>query len=277
VQGGEKDVPELPEVETIRRSLEKLIGGQTVTAVDIREQRLRRPLTPNFATALTGRTIHNIKRRGKYLHLYLDDDQVWLIHLGMTGQLLVGNPDAPVLLHDHILIALSNGQQLRYNDTRRFGLMMLGSEDEINTQTGLGVEPLEPTFTAQYLWIKAKTTKRTIKDLLMDQKIVAGIGNIYASELLFRAGVRPGRVASTLSRSAAERVVKAAKAVLREAVRHRGSSISDYLDGEGRPGSFQARFCVYDREGQPCRSCKTPIRREIRGGRSAFFCPTCQR
>jgi formamidopyrimidine-DNA glycosylase len=154
--------------------------------------------------------------------------------------------------------------------------MAVGSEEEIATLTGLGVEPLSPAFSRCYLWNKAQSTQRTVKDLLMDQRVVAGIGNIYANELLFRAGVRPGRVAATLSRQAVARVVKAAKAVLREAIRHRGSSISDYLDGEGQPGGFQERFRVYDREGEPCRVCKTAIQREIRGGRSAFFCPSCQ-
>ncbi|MBI3301094.1 MAG: bifunctional DNA-formamidopyrimidine glycosylase/DNA-(apurinic or apyrimidinic site) lyase [Deltaproteobacteria bacterium] len=269
-------MPELPEVETVRRSLERLIAGQTIAVVEVREPRLRRPLAPDFVSALTGRAICQVGRRGKYLHLGLDNGQVWLVHLGMTGQLVVGKPDEASRPHDHILIVLGNGQCLRYNDTRRFGLMAVGSEEEIAALTGLGVEPLSPAFSTRYFWIKAQGTQRAVKDLLMDQRVVAGIGNIYASELLFHAGVRPARIASTLSRPAAERIVKAAKAVLREAIRHRGSSISDYLDGEGQPGNFQERFHVYGREGEPCRVCATPIQREIRGGRSAFFCPTCQ-
>jgi formamidopyrimidine-DNA glycosylase len=270
-------VPELPEVETVRRSLERLIVGQTVVAVEVRDPRLRRPLAPDFAAILTGRAVQQVKRRGKYLHFCLDDGRVWLVHLGMTGQLVVNDPGRPLLPHDHILLALSNGRHLRYNDTRRFGLMAIGSEEEIVALTGLGVEPLSSRFTAHYLSDKARATRRTIKDLLMDQRVVAGIGNIYASEILFRAGVQPHHLSSALSRDAAERIVKAAKAVLREAIRHRGSSISDYLDGEGQPGSFQGRFRVYDREGEPCQVCAALIRRETRGGRSAFFCPTCQR
>jgi formamidopyrimidine-DNA glycosylase len=270
-------MPELPEVETVRRSLERLIVGQTIATVEVREPRLRRPLASDFAAALASRAICQVGRRGKYLQVSLDNGQVWLIHLGMTGQLVVGHPDAIPRPHDHIMIVLGNGQCLRYNDTRRFGLMAVGSEEQVAAWTGLGVEPLSPAFSPHYLWSKTQRTQRTIKDVLMDQRVVAGIGNIYASELLFRARVRPACVAAALNRQAIERIVKSAKVVLREAIRHRGSSISDYLDGEGQPGSFQVRFRVYDREGESCRVCTTPIRREVRGGRSAFFCPTCQR
>lgn len=275
--GREKDVPELPEVETVRRSLAPFVTGATIATVEVREPRLRRPLAPDFAMALTGRTILRVTRRGKYLHLHLDDSRVWLVHLGMTGQLVVENLGETLLPHDHILVVLSTGRRLRYNDPRRFGLMALGTENEIDTLAELGVEPLSRAFTGGSLWEKVRRTRRTIKDVLMDQRVVAGIGNIYASELLFRAGVRPGRIAATLSRPLTERIVKAAKTVLREAIRHRGSSISDYRDGEGRRGGFQNRFRVYDREGEPCPDCHTRIRRETRGGRSAFFCPTCQR
>jgi formamidopyrimidine-DNA glycosylase len=280
VRGGseqeETDVPELPEVETVRRSLERLVLGQTVVAVEVREPCLRRPLAPNFAAQLANRGIRQVGRRGKYLAIELDNGNIWLIHLGMTGQLVIGHPDEPPRPHDHLIFVLGNGQCLRYNDTRRFGLMAVGSEDEVVEWTGLGVEPLHSAFSSRYLWAKVQKTQRTIKDVLMDQRVVAGIGNIYASELLFRAGVRPARAAATLSRPEVGQVVKAAKAVLREAIRHRGSSISDYLDGEGQPGSFQERFRVYDREERPCRRCGTAIQREVRGGRSAFFCPACQ-
>jgi formamidopyrimidine-DNA glycosylase len=269
-------MPELPEVETVRRSLERLLIGQTIIAVEVREPRLRRPLMPDFATALTGRRIEQIARRGKYLHLALDDGRVWLVHLGMTGQLVLGHQQDPLEPHDHLLFALADGRCLRYNDTRRFGLMAVGSKEEIAMLTVLGVEPLSEAFSARYLWEKTQATRRTIKDLLMDQRVVAGIGNIYACELLFRAGVRPRRLSATLDFRAVQRLVKEAKAVLREAIRHRGSSIADYVDGEGEPGSFQARFRVYAREGGPCRKCRTAIAREVQGGRSAFFCPTCQ-
>ena len=272
---GEK-VPELPEVETVRRSLARLITGATITRVEIHEPRLRKPLASNFALALTGRIIREVERRGKYLNIVLDNARIWLVHLGMTGQLVVGNPQVPLRPHDHVVVTFGDGRCLRYNDARRFGLMAVGSEEEMEQQMALGVEPLSPAFSPRYLLEKVQRTQRTIKDVVMDQRVIAGVGNIYASELLFRAGVRPGRIAATLDQQAVGRIVKVTKTVLKEAIRHRGSSISDYLDGEGHPGSFQERFRVYDREAQPCRSCATPIRRETRGGRSAFFCPTCQ-
>jgi len=269
-------MPELPEVETVRRSLEPFLVGQTVVQVEIREPRLRRPLAPGFARTLTGRTIRAIDRRGKYLHFQLDDQQTWLVHLGMTGQLIVENREVLPLPHDHVRVALSSGSHLRYNDPRRFGLMVIGTTAEIDAVTSLGHEPLSRNFTNSYFFKKTSSTKRTIKDVLMDQRVVAGVGNIYASELLFRAGVRPDRIATTLDPAAIDRVVKATKAVLREAIRHRGSSISDYRDGEGKEGGFQQRFRVYDRDGEPCRTCRTAICRETRGGRSSFFCPACQ-
>lgn len=270
-------MPELPEVETVRRSLEPFLAGMLIRAVAVREPRLRRPLATNFATLLTGRTIAQLRRRGKYLYLHLDDGKIWLVHLGMTGQLIVEETENPPLPHDHVLVTLSNDRRLRYNDPRRFGLMAIGTTAEIDELIALGVEPLGRLFTGRYLREKIRRTRRTIKDVLMDQRVVAGIGNIYASELLFRAGVKPSRVAATLTDAVTDRVVEAAKTVLREAIRHRGSSISDYRDGEGKRGGFQDRFRVYDREGQPCYECRSLIDREIRGGRSAFFCPCCQR
>jgi formamidopyrimidine-DNA glycosylase len=270
-------MPELPEVETVRRSLAPFLVGVSIRSVTVREPRLRQTLTADFAKVLTGRTIAQLGRRGKYLYLHLDDGKIWLVHLGMTGQLLVEETENLPLPHDHVLVTLSTGQRLRYNDPRRFGLMMIGSAAEIETVTALGVEPLGRMFTSRYLREKIRRTQRTIKDVLMDQRVVAGIGNIYASELLFRAGVQPSRVAATLTETATDQIVEATKVVLREAIRHRGSSISDYRDGEGKRGGFQDRFRVYDREGQPCSECQRLIQRETRGGRSSFFCMSCQR
>lgn len=269
-------MPELPEVETVRRSLERLIAGQSIAAVQVREPRLRKPVAKNFATVLKDRVIQSVGRRGKYLTLRLDDGQVWLVHLGMTGQLTVSDRQTPLRTHDHVVMTLGDGRALRYNDPRRFGLMVVGTETEIEAVMALGVEPLSAAFSLRYLQAKVQHTRRTVKDVLMDQRVVAGVGNIYASELLFRAQVQPRRLASTLDVGEVARVVKATKAVLREAIEHRGSSISDYRDGEGQPGDFQKRFRVYDREGQPCRTCKGSLRRETHGGRSSFFCPTCQ-
>lgn len=271
-----RHVPELPEVETVRRSLARLIAGASIADVEVREPRLRKPVTVDFAPSLRGRCIRSIGRRGKYLNIELDNGRIWLVHLGMTGQLLVSDPQAPLRTHDHVIVTFADGRCLRYNDTRRFGVMAVGSVEEIEGLMALGIEPLSRRFSAHYLAERSQRTQRTIKDVLMDQRVVAGIGNIYASELLLRAGVRPSRVAATLEPHEIERIVQAIKTVLMEAIRHRGSSISDYLDGEGRRGGFQERFRVYDREGLPCLSCTTPILRETKGGRSTFFCPTCQ-
>ncbi|MCS6924832.1 MAG: bifunctional DNA-formamidopyrimidine glycosylase/DNA-(apurinic or apyrimidinic site) lyase [Candidatus Binatia bacterium] len=270
-------MPELPEVETIRRSLERFLLGQTVARVEVREPRLRQPVAPGFAQLLTGRTIQQTKRRGKYLLFGLDNQLVWLVHLGMTGRLIVDEANGVLVPHDHILVFLQNNRRLRYHDPRRFGLMAVGAERDLTARLGLGVEPLSSDLTVDYLWTKTQRSRRTIKDLLMDQGVIAGIGNIYASEILFRAGVWPFRPAETLGVEALGRIVRATKTVLREAIRCRGSSISDFRDGEGNPGSFQARLCVYDRAGLPCRRCRTPIQRETHGGRSAYWCPHCQR
>lgn len=270
-------MPELPEVETVRRSLERLLLGQTVARVEVREPRLRQPVAPGFARLLTGRTIQQIRRRGKYLLFSLDNRQVWLVHLGMTGRLLVEEANGALLPHDHILIFLQNNRRVRYHDPRRFGLMAVGEEHDLTARLGLGVEPLSSDLTAEYLWTKTQSSRRAIKDLLMDQAVIAGIGNIYASEILFRARVRPLRPAETLSVETVKQIVGATKTVLRQAIRYRGSSISDYRDGEGNPGGFQARLYVYDRAGLPCRRCRTPIQRETHGGRSAYWCPNCQR
>lgn len=270
-------MPELPEVETIRRSLERLILGQAVARVEVYQPRLRQPVAPGFAQLLTGRTIQQIRRRGKYLLFGLDNQRVWLVHLGMTGRLIVEEANRGLLPHDHILVFLQNNRRVRYHDPRRFGLMAVGEESDLTARLGLGVEPLSPDFAVEYLWTKTRRSRRTIKDLLMDQGVIAGIGNIYASEILFRARVRPLQPAETLRVEAVRRIVRATKTVLRQAIRHRGSSIADYLDGEGNPGSFQARLYVYGRARLPCRRCRVPIQRATYGGRSAYWCPNCQR
>lgn len=270
-------MPELPEVETVRRSLHRLLEGKRIAQVKVRERRLRKPLSPTFAPSLQNRTICRVDRRGKYLCLGLDNGQVWVVHLGMTGKLLIENRSGQAFPHDHVVIVFSDGLRLHYSDARRFGLMVVGEWGGIAEFHGLGVEPLGGKFTPAYLWAKFRLARRAVKDLLMDQRVVVGIGNIYASEILFRAGIRPVRRAFRLKKEQVGRVVAETRAVLREAIRYHGSSISDYLDGRGRKGAFQKRFCVYDREGQPCLVCAALIKRLTQGGRSSFFCPQCQR
>jgi formamidopyrimidine-DNA glycosylase len=270
-------MPELPEVETLRRGLATALVGRRITAVTVHERRLRRRLTPSFESALIGRRIEAVRRRAKYLLLELDDGAVWLVHFGMSGTLVVHPADAPRRVHTHVVVALDNGRVLHFNDPRRFGLMRVGRAAALSELAVLGVEPLEPAFSTDFLHAAARRQRRAVKSLLMDQRLVVGIGNIYANEILFAAGVRPTRRTSRISRADAERIVAATRAILAEALAARGSSISDYRDERGEPGAFQARFRVYERSGAPCMRCGTVIRRRVIVGRSAFYCPRCQR
>jgi formamidopyrimidine-DNA glycosylase len=272
-------MPELPEVETIRRWLDRRLRGRRIVRVEVREGRLRRPLGRDFPRLLEGDAVVCVGRRGKYLCLHLQSGRLWVVHLGMTGRLILGRrfdgaPEAGD--HECVTITLSTGLCLRYADVRRFGLMLVAEPQALAELRALGPEPLGRDFTPAYLATRCRGTRRAIRDVLMDQSVVAGIGNIYANEALFRAGVRPGRSARRLTRAEIRRVVKKTREVLREAIRRRGSSISDYRDGRGRKGAFQRSFSVYGRAGQPCPICSTPVKRIVRTGRSAFYCPRCQ-
>jgi formamidopyrimidine-DNA glycosylase len=269
-------MPELPEVETVRRSLLPIIGRR-VEAVEVIEPRLRQRVAQDFAFRLNGRTIKAIERRGKYLLFQLSGGEYLLAHLGMTGALLlqpVGTPQQP---HDHVHFRLSGGVQLTYNDPRRFGLLRAGALDELAELANVGPDPLANSFSLDQLAALARGRKRPVKNLLMDQRALGGIGNIYASEILFRAGIRPSRPARRLTRRELSAILAATRTVLRSAIRHGGSSISDYRDSEGRTGYFQLRLRVYDRAGQPCLRCRTPVRRTVHAGRSSFYCPKCQK
>lgn len=269
-------MPELPEVETVRRGLAATVVGRRVESVTVAEPRLRRPLAPAFADALAGRRIVGVGRRAKYLLLELDDAATWLVHLGMSGTLVVVPADAPVRRHTHVIATLDDGRTLRFHDPRRFGLMRVGPRAGLSELAALGLEPLDPAFSAAFLHATARRQRRAMKSLLMDQRVVAGLGNIYVNEILFAAGIRPGRRTSRLTRAEAERTVAATRRVLTEAIAMRGSSINDYRDDRGEPGAFQDTFRVYDRAGQPCPRCQTPIRRRVIIGRSSFYCPHCQ-
>ena len=270
-------MPELPEVETLRRGLAATVVGRRITAVTVHERRLRRPLARSFAAAILGRRIEAVRRRAKYLLLDLDDGAVWLVHLGMSGTLVVVDADAPLKRHTHVVVALDDGRSLRFHDPRRFGLMRVGAEPRLAELRTLGVEPLGDAFTAGFLHQRARAQRRAIKSLLMDQQVVAGLGNIYVNEILFAARVRPTRRTSRVSRIEAERIVAATATVLDQAIAARGSSISDYHDERGEPGGFQHRFAVYERAGEACFACATPIRRRTVIGRSSYYCPSCQR
>jgi formamidopyrimidine-DNA glycosylase len=270
-------MPELPEVETIRRSLLPHVVGARVIHVTVRERRLRRPIARNFSTRLRGRRIAALERLGKYLLFRLDDGSVLLVHLGMSGSLLLTPPRTPLGAHDHVAIAFDRDVVLVFNDPRRFGLLRVDRGANPAELGSVGRDSLNAPPSPEEWRALVRGRRLPIKNLLMDQRILGGVGNIYANEMLFQAGIRPRRRAATLRRQELERLDAALRAVLGEAVELGGSSISDYRDANGQAGSFQIRHAVYDRAGEPCRVCGTAIKRIVLGGRSSFYCPQCQR
>jgi formamidopyrimidine-DNA glycosylase len=277
-------MPELPEVESLRRILARSATGRTFVSAVVNEPRLRRAVMPDFAAAIAGRTIENIGRRAKYLLIELTGGHVMIVHLGMSGSLTHRRDgfDAGSFnpRHDHVEFAFDDGSRLVYNDPRRFGLMKLVARGELESAVelrGIGPEPLSADFNADYLWRMTRGRKAVIKNVLMDQRIVAGVGNIYASEILFRAKVRPTRRAGKVTLAEIGRIVEATPIILREAIGSRGTTFRSYRDSRGQPGHFAERLKVYDREGEPCLECGTPIRGVVVGQRSSFYCPRCQK
>jgi formamidopyrimidine-DNA glycosylase len=244
-------MPELPEVETVCRTIAPHVVGKRILAVDVRETRLRRPIAPDFAARLAGRTVRGVGRRAKYIILDLDDGLRWIVHLGMSGRFCVGDPP-PDTPHVHVVVQLEADQRLYFRDPRRFGLMLLAYDDADLGE--VGVEPLEADFTSELLWRLTRRHRRvSIKSLLMDQRKIAGVGNIYASEALFFAGVRPSRRSGNVTREEAGRIVRAVREVLDRAIASRGSSLLDYRDADGNLGEFQRSLSVYERDGEACR------------------------
>jgi formamidopyrimidine-DNA glycosylase len=260
------------------------VVGLTFRNATVKEARLRRSVAAELASVITGRTIKRIRRRAKYLLIELAGDRVMLVHLGMSGSLTHRgrgfDPGPFDPRHDHIEFALDDGSVLVYNDPRRFGLIKIVARAELNNIAELkylGPEPLGREFNPCYLWKAMRGRIAAIKNLLMDQRIVAGIGNIYASEILFRARVRPTRRGGKVTRDEVGRIVIATGQVLREAIGSRGTTFRSYRDSRGRPGQFAQLLRVYDREGQPCPECGTAIRGIVLGQRSSFYCPRCQK
>jgi len=272
-------MPELPEVETICRGLRARVIGRPILEVKVLESRLRTRVGADFASKLAGRTITAVERRGKYILLQLDDRSVWLTHLGMSGKLIWVEEGRRREKHDHIVARLNGGYELRYHDPRRFGLSILvpcGALESLPQIQALGPEPLDGHFGADYLYSAARNSRRRIRDLLIDQRTIAGLGNIYANEILFHAGVRPTARAWKLGRVKVERIAELTPRILRQAIRWCGTSFSDYRDAEDRYGDFQNHLRVYDREREKCRTCAGTIKRVPIGNRSAFYCPRCQ-
>ena len=272
-------MPELPEIETICRTLSPVIRGRTIVHVQVLERRLRIPVALDFESALVGKGVRDVQRKGKYILIRLEAGVVWVIHLGMTGKLIYLGEHRPRVPHDHIIVRFKTGDELRFHDPRRFGLTVVLRGRELyrwRSLSSLGVDPLGVQWNGPYLYSVIRNSKRRIRDLLLDQTVVAGLGNIYANETLFRAGVRPMRRARTIGAKLAEQVAEVVPKLLREAIRWGGTSFSDYRDGRDRKGKFQNRLKVYNRQGQPCRECSGKIKRVLIGNRSAFYCPNCQ-
>src|SRR6478609_984044 len=270
-------MPELPEVETVRLGLAPVLVGNSFASVEQRRPDLRFPLPKHFAQRLQGRKVDALDRRAKYLLARLDDGEVLVMHLGMTGRFSIDQANGktlelgefedeqkPAPKHEHIVFHLADGTAVRYSDTRRFGLMDLIPGKTLPAHAlfkGLGIEPLNADFTPEWLGDRLKGKATSIKAALVDQRLIAGLGNIYACEALFRAGISPLRLAGTL------------------AIKAGGSSLRDYKRADGRLGRFQHSFKVYGREGKPCRKkgCRDTVRRIVQSGRSTFYCPNCQR
>lgn len=270
-------MPELPEVEITRRGIAPHIEGKTVTGVKVRERRLRWPVPRGLEGRLTGLTVRRVLRRGKYL--LLDFGAGWLIvHLGMSGSLRITEPTAELRPHEHIDLVFGP-VVLRMRDPRRFGAVLWASGDiaAYPLIASMGIEPLSPAFTGAWLHAAARRRRTAIKTLLMNAAIVVGIGNIYANESLFRAGISPRTTATRLSRARCDKLVQAVTETLSAAIAAGGSSLRDFVHSDGGSGWFQQQYFVYDRTGLACRVCGTPIRVTRLGQRSTFWCPSCQK
>jgi len=270
-------VPELPEVETTRRGIRAALKGRRIDALIVRESRLRWRIDAALPSLLAGRTVRDVHRRAKYLLLELDGGTL-ILHLGMSGSLRVMATSVALLPHDHYDLVIDSGRCLRFNDPRRFGSLHWATGDAFRHPllADLGPEPLEAGFNTDYLMTRARGRKVAIKQFLMDQKVVVGVGNIYASEALHRAGINPRRAAGRISRPRFERLIEAVRNVLGEAITQGGTTLRDYVSADGTPGYFRQKLYVYDRTGKPCRRCRTPIRQTVQGQRSTYYCPRCQ-
>lgn len=270
-------MPELPEVETTCQGIERLLKGQRIQALQIRESRLRWPVSAGLSKMLKSAVVQKVGRRGKYLLLETTAGTA-ILHLGMSGSLRVVTDQVIPSKHDHVDFRFDNGAILRFRDPRRFGAILWGGQHPLlhPLLCDLGVEPLTADFDADYLFQRSRRRKTSIKQFVMDAGIVVGIGNIYANESLFRAGVRPGRAAGKLSLADCINLVAASKQVLLEAIRAGGTTLRDFAQSDGRPGYFSQELSVYGRTDEPCLVCETKIKTKRIGQRASFYCPNCQ-
>lgn len=271
-------MPELPEVETICRGLTPLIVGSIVAEVIVREPRLRVLIPADLTTVLQQRQILSVSRRAKYLLIYFSGDCSLLIHLGMSGTLRYLTDPVPFDRHDHVEIIFTQGSRLRFRDPRRFGAILLSSGNPLSHPLliALGPEPLSDDLNTAYLYTRSRQRTLTIKSFLMEQRTVVGVGNIYASEALYAAGIAPWTPAGTISRRRFGRLVDEVRAVLQRAITAGGTTLRDFQNAVGKPGYFSSELAVYGRIGQDCRNCGEKIQAMRIGGRSSFYCPHCQ-
>jgi formamidopyrimidine-DNA glycosylase len=270
-------MPELPEVETTRRGIAPHLIGRRIEALKIRQPRLRWPIPAALRRKLPGQRVDAVERRAKYLLVHTAAGSA-LLHLGMSGSLRVLPGTTPAGKHDHVDWLLDSGKLLRFTDPRRFGSQLWQAPGAIHPLLArLGPEPLDSTFDGAHLWRTSRGRAASVKTFLMDQHIVVGVGNIYVSEALFAAGIRPGRAAGSISLARYDHLAGEIKRILGYAITRGGTTLRDFLSPDGEPGYFEQELFVYGRAGQPCKVCATPIRSVVLGQRSTFYCPSCQR
>ncbi len=270
-------MPELPEVETVCRGLKPRLLQETISKVIIRQSKLRWIVPPEIKTKLPGTTLIDIQRRGKYILMFTPSGTL-IIHLGMSGRVLLLNQNIPFTKHDHVDIYFGNGHVLRYRDPRRFGCILWTEEPPLHHPLlrHLGPEPLSKSFTGKYLYQLSRKRKIPIKSFLMDNKTVVGIGNIYASEALFLASIHPLSIADKLNENQYIKLAQVSKQVLKKAIQLGGTTINDFANPEGNPGYFSQKIFVYGRDGAPCQQCQTVVEKTVINQRSSFYCPNCQ-
>jgi formamidopyrimidine-DNA glycosylase len=274
-------LPELPEVETIAADLRPHLTGRTIVRCELRFPTIvRHPEPELFVDLVAGMRIESVGRRGKFILIRLEENRVLVVHLGMTGQLRIVDPATPIPDHTHAIFDLDDGRQLRYRDPRRFGRILLGTEEDLllaRAMPRLGPEPIDPDFSPEHLYQALRRRKAPLKAVLLDQATLAGVGNIYADESLHRAHLRPDRIAGKLSRKSAARLHESLRSSLETAILNRGSSVDTYRDAWGELGGQQEVLQVYGRGGEPCLTCGRPLASIRIAGRTTVFCRTCQR
>lgn len=270
-------MPELPEVETTKEGIKPFVLGETIASITVRQPKLRWPVPTNALKRCQHYKIIDVCRRAKYLLLKTDNGSI-IIHLGMSGSLRVVDQDTPFDKHDHVELKLQTGKVLRFRDPRRFGAWLIAQDPySHDLLKNLGPEPLSPDFTGQYLHRAIRTSRRAIKNVIMDHHIVVGVGNIYASESLFMSGILPTRQAAKISLKRCEILVQNIKKILKKAIKSGGTTLRDFQHSSGKPGYFKQKLFVYGRQGEPCFECNQPVKSKVIGQRNSFYCIRCQK